>query len=253
MGPITHSDVTRAPLPPPLQGQCLHLFIDIFYVNKIAFFVSKTRDVNFIMVTTLKSRSASQLIKAIGDHIDKYEMRGFELTNIHADNEFNFLDFEHAICPSLLHAYAKEEHVGFIENCNKVVKEHARVAVNGLLYKRYPKLMTMSLIEHITDLLNLFPSKGSISQNMSPATIVEGKPKIDFKQKRLPYGAYAQVWIGTKNNMMQRAVPGIALKASNSKGGFYFMSLYTGKRINSYVWEELPISDKVIERVEEIA
>ena len=31
------------------------------------------------------------------------------------------------------------------------------------------------------------------------------------------------------------------------------MSLYTGKRINSYVWEELPISDEVKERVEELA
>ena len=88
---------------------------------------------------------------------------------------------------------------------------------------------------------------------MSPATIVEGKSKIDLSQKRLPFGAYAQVWIGTQNNMTQRAVPGIALKASNSKGGFYFMSLYTGKRINSYVWDELPISDEVIERIEEIA
>ena len=31
------------------------------------------------------------------------------------------------------------------------------------------------------------------------------------------------------------------------------MSLYTGKRLNSYVWEELPVSDEIIERLEEIA
>ena len=125
--------------------------------------------------------------------------------------------------------------------------------MNGLPYKRYPKLMVVSLLEHVAHMLNSFPSKESVSSAMSPATIVEGTPKLDLNQNRLPFGAYAQVWIGTKNNMTERAVPGIALRASNTKGGFYFMSLYTGKRINSYVWEELPISDEVIERVEEIA
>ena len=125
--------------------------------------------------------------------------------------------------------------------------------MNGLPYDAYPKLMIVSLIEHVADMLNSFPSKEGILTTMSPSTIVEGKPKIDLNQKTLPYGAYAQVWIGTKNNMTERAVPGIALKASNSDGSFYFMSLYTGKRIDSYVWEELPVSDEIIERVREIA
>ena len=251
--PVTHADIARVPLPPILKGRCLHLFIDIIYVNKIAFFVSKTRHVNFIMVTTLKSRSAKHLIDAVHDHINKYEARGFEITDVHGDNEFNFPEFDRAIRPSLFHSYAKNEHVGPIENCNKVIKERGRAIVNGLPYDKYPKLMVVSLVEHVTDMLNSFPSKESISCTMSPAMIVEGKPKIDLNQKRLPYGAYAQVWIGTKNNMTERAVPGIALKASNSKGGFYFMSLYTGRRINSYVWEVLPISDEIIERVGEIA
>ena len=29
--------------------------------------------------------------------------------------------------------------------------------------------------------------------------------------------------------------------------------MYTGKRLHSYAWEELPVSDEIIERVEEIA
>ena len=31
------------------------------------------------------------------------------------------------------------------------------------------------------------------------------------------------------------------------------MSLYTGKQLHSYIWEELPISEEVIERVELMA
>ena len=31
------------------------------------------------------------------------------------------------------------------------------------------------------------------------------------------------------------------------------MSLYTGKRVHLYIWEELPIDDGVIQRVEQLA
>ncbi len=47
-----------------------------------------------------------------------------------------------------------------------------RAIVNGLPYKRYPKLMLISLIEQIVDMLNSFPSKESIFTEMSPATLV---------------------------------------------------------------------------------
>ena len=53
--------------------------------------------------------------------------------------------------------------------------------------------------------------------------------------------------------MQTRAVPGIALRASNTSGGHYFMSLYSGKRIHGYKWDELPVDEYVIERVESLA
>ena len=53
--------------------------------------------------------------------------------------------------------------------------------------------------------------------------------------------------------MRSRSVPGVAFKTSNNYGGQNFMSLYTGKRINSYTWEELMIDDGVIQRVEQHA
>ena len=53
--------------------------------------------------------------------------------------------------------------------------------------------------------------------------------------------------------MKRRGVPAIALRKSNRKGGHYFMSLLTGKRIHSYHWKELAISDEIVERVEHLA
>ena len=61
------------------------------------------------------------------------------------------------------------------------------------------------------------------------------------------------VYISRSNSMKSRSVPGVALKPSNNGGGQYFMSLYTGKRVHSYIWEELPIDDGVIQRVEQLA
>ena len=112
--------------------------------------------------------------------------------------------------------------------------------------------MMKSLIELVIDFLNFFPSKNGLSKDMSPSTIVEGKTKVDLGIRRIHFGSYAMVCIGTQNNMKGRSIPAIALKPSNNARGQFIMSLYTEK-IHSYIWEELPIDDGVIERVEELA
>ena len=61
------------------------------------------------------------------------------------------------------------------------------------------------------------------------------------------------VYMGTKGNMKKRCVPAIALKASNEEGGYFFMSLYTGKRLHSYIWEDIPIDQDTIDRVDQLA
>ena len=50
--------------------------------------------------------------------------------------------------------------------------------------------------------------------------------------------------------MQRRSTPAITLLPSNQRGGYYFMSLYTGRRLHSYHWTELPIPENVIKRVE---
>ena len=43
----------------------LQLFVDIFYVNKIPFLISKSNKLNYITVSHLKNRSKKIIIKAI--------------------------------------------------------------------------------------------------------------------------------------------------------------------------------------------
>ena len=114
-------------------------------------------------------------------------------------------------------------------------------------------LMIRSLIEGIVDTMNAFPSEGSVSETLSPSTVVEGKPKLDLSKYIIVFGAYALVYTDTNNSMKSRAVPDIALRRSNNADGHYFMNLYSGKRIHGYKWRELPIDDYVISRAEELA
>ena len=88
---------------------------------------------------------------------------------------------------------------------------------------------------------------------MSPAAIVLGSPKPDYTKLKITFGAYAQVYDSTTNTTKSRSIGAVALKPSNKRGSYYFMSLSTGKRIHCYQWTELPIPDYVIDRVEEMA
>ena len=245
--------IVRSPLPSILESKALSQYFDILYVNGLPFLASKASDINYFGVTALKSRSAKQIIAAVTQHKKRLEDRSFVVSDAHADNEFDIKALKEEMKPTLLHICAKNEHVGTIERGIRTIKERCRCMVHDVPYRRYTRLMVRSLLESVVDLLNHFPSKNSVSKTMSPATIVEGKPRLDLSQKRLPFGAYAQAWVGTYNNMTSRSIEGIALQASNLHGGFYFMSLETGKEINCYKWEELPITNAVISRVKELA
>ena len=121
-----------------------------------------------------------------------------------------------------------------------------------LPYQCMPKIMLIPMVECVLIWLNNFPSKGGLSRKMSPAMLVEGKQKPDMKHKHITFGSYAMVYVTTKNTMTRRCILSIALNPSNQHGGHYFMSLFMGKRLNSYNWEENPIDNNVTERVEKL-
>ena len=76
-----------------------------------------------------------------------------------------------------------------------------------------------------------------MSDTLRPSTIVELRPKVDMGQKKMPFGSYEMIHVGTMNTIKINFVPGVVLKASNDYGGYYFMNIFTGIRIRSYNWE----------------
>ena len=78
------------------------------------------------------------------------------------------------------------------------------------------------------------------------------KASARFFRKIIALGAYAIAYAKNKNDMPSRGVPQIELRPSNDQGGNYFISILTGKCINTYHWEESPINDQVTIKVEEL-
>ena len=140
-----------------------------------------------------------------------------------------------------------------IERAIRVIKERFCCICYSILFKYYTKLMIKALISVVLKYFNAFPSKGSISDMMSPSMILEEKPNANMNNAHISFGSYVFVHIGTDNTMKRRSVPAIALNESNEYGGYYFINLYTAKKLHSYNQQELPIDNKTISQIEELA
>ena len=226
--------------------------MNIFYVKRTPFLITKPNKVNYITVSHLKNRSKKIIIKAINMVKRTYLTRGFKISDYDSDNEFDNDDIRLVLLPCQLQVCAKGKHVPRIERDVRTVKEFCRSTWYAIPYPKYTILMVISLVQNMVKWLNAFPSKGGISEEMNPETIVTGASKPDFHRKRIHFGGYSMVYTGTENNMNSRTVPAISLKESNDTNGKYFMSLNTGKRIHNKNWDQLPIDEFVIDKFKRI-
>ena len=181
----------------------------------------------------------------------KYKYRGFTIIDYHDDNGIdNLRDF---IAPSHLHTCAANEHIGDIDRSIRKIKERVRCGCYSIPYKKFTKLMTISLVQDIITCLNMFPSKNGVSSNLSPAEFILGYPNLDYNKLKVTFGAYAQVYKDTTNSTKQIMVGYISLRPTNERGEYYFMSLAIGKQLHAFIWTELPIDNQVISRVNNFA
>jgi hypothetical protein len=103
--------------------------------------------------------------------------------------------------------------------------------------------------------LNNFPPSDGISTTLSPRALVTGQ-QLDFnKHCKLEFGAYVQTHEQHDNSMDSRTIGAIALRPTgNAQGGYFFMSLVTGRRITRRCWTApLPMPQDVIDRVNMLA
>ncbi len=186
-----------------------------------------------------------------------YTKRGFKVTRIYADNEFKSLRGElldNPTQPVGLNTSSNAEHVPEIERYIITVKERARCVWNTMPSRKIPTCMIVELVHLSVFWLNTFPAGDGVSDTLSSRAIIIGS-KVDFnKHCKIEFGAYAQTREEHDNSMATRTTGVIALRPTgNDQGGYYFMSLTTGRRLTRYTWTTLPMPQDGIDRVHNLA
>jgi hypothetical protein len=243
-------------IPITIMGRYRNVTIacDIMFVNQIPFFITISRHIKFGTVEMIKSRSAATLIAAVKQVRSAYVKRGFKVTHMLVDGEFETLRGDAAALGISLNVASRDEHVPEIERFIRTVKERTRCIYNTLKFKRMPPRIIIEMVYHSVFWLNMFPATDGISKTMSPRSIIAGL-KLDYhKHCQLEFGTYVQVHEEHDNSMATRTTGAIALRPTgNDQGGYYFFSLATGRRLNRNRWTALPMPADVIDRVHLLA
>jgi hypothetical protein len=232
----------------------IRLFIDIFWVNGSPFFHTISQHVKFRTVAPIANRTKRTLLMEVKAVINLYETRGFNITRIEGDREFNCIVND--ILPITLNVADADDHVHEVERSIRTIKERTRCTIQGLPFRRIPKLMMRAAVEGAHKTLNQFPVKNGASDVLSPLTIMTGQPNPNYHDLKIEFGAYVQVFEDNDptNTVRTRTTGAIALTPTgNAQGGYYFLSLTTGRRLSRQQWDELPMPDGVIAAVEAMA
>ena len=242
-----------------------NLDIDFLYCQGAPYLLIKSTTIKFQAIQTFNRISKSQkegarrvtykrgpsdIIKGVEKLINLFRKRGLNLEVVNADNEFQKLDGK---ISAHLEICASGQHVSRIERAIRTIKDRVRCFWVSLPFKRVPKIMIDDCLVMVISCLNDFPNNEGISTTISPAGIVLGRGKIDGNHLKATFGRYYEVFCGTDNTNKERRTSAICLRPSNSQGGYYFMSLETGKRIHGYKFTELTMPDHVIDRVHQLA
>ena len=158
--------------------------------------------------------------------------------------------------PRELNVCATEDHLYEIERSIRTVKERCRCTLAGIPFNRITKLMCKQLVENAVENLNQFTSRDGIADNMSTLTMMTGRPFPEYSEFSLEFGSYVQVFEDNDptNTMKLRTTPAIALDPTNNlQGGYDFMSLVTGCKLERQQWDVIPMPRHVIQAVESMA
>jgi hypothetical protein len=139
------------------------------------------------------------------------------------------------------------EHIPEAERHICTLKERVWSLCHSLHYTKLPPIILTHMVLHCIKLLSYFPPKNSVSDTISPRTLLTGK---DFC---LPVGAYCQVHedAAPYNSIIARTKAAICLgPTQNLQVGHYFMALDTGRVVTRYSWTQTPLPQLVLDKVD---
>jgi len=149
----------------------LTLAIDIMFINKIAFFVTKSRELQFTTIEALPNRQVKTVKDVLRTVIHLYESRGFIVGSIMADNEFEPLRAWHPT----LNTTAADKHVSKIERHIRTIKDSTRSTYRMLPFRHLPRIVLIHLVKNAVFWMNAFPTNDGITRRYSPCYVMTGQ------------------------------------------------------------------------------
>jgi hypothetical protein len=144
-----------------------------------------------------------------------------------------------------LNTLPANDHVPEIERHIGTCKERICCVYNTLPFR---KSMIIEMVYASTFWLNIFPPADGVSKTLSPWAIASGMQLNYSKHCKLEVGTYVQTHEEYNNSMAAHTTGAIALRPTgNEQGGYYFLSLSTGKCLNWNCWTALLMPADVID------
>ena len=223
---------------------------DIFYMDKSMFFLTISRNLQFLTVHHIQNKKHDTIWKCICQASNLYKHRGFHIKHLLTDHEFQPLEARLLSIDICLNATAASEHSPEIERSIRVIKERARSFIVLLPFSHLPRLIKQHLIHYLVSMINLTIHPNSVSPFLSPATIVTGISLNVDVHCRLQFCSYCQVVDEPKptNSVHKpRTLDALALRPmGNVQGGYLFIHLDTWSIIKRRKWTVLPMPSSVI-------
>jgi hypothetical protein len=235
----------------------LTLCIDIMFINGMPMLTSIDRSIRFRALIALDNRSGTAIFEGLDSIYRIYKKSRFTIKWIHCDQEFRPLMDNVADKLDITMNYTTaSEHVPEAERNNCTIQERIRSAYQNLPYAMIPKIMLRYLAMISTERLNYFPTKGGVSPYFSPHVILTGKALDYTKHCKFTFGAYVQANNEPQptNTNAPRTIDCIYLRPfPNLQGGHEVMDLRSGRVITRRNLTEIPVTDLVIQAVEDLA
>ena len=247
-------DIMNVPLPKELYEDLKNVTVcmDFFYVNGMPIFHTISRKLDYRTVSFPVSRSKPVMLKEYRKVRQRYHSRGFRITSVLTDKEFETI--RNDVRPAVLQVCGTDEHVPEVERSIQTLKNDSRSVCHAMPYQCLPKIMVRELVTQGNEYLNAFGSKDNIGRNLSPRNIIDNLPHVDFNDIKYEFGQRVELHVAATrtNTMASRSTEALVLGPKNITGDYTFMSLQTGREIDGRVVGELPITQDVVDLVDQL-
>ena len=133
------------------------------FISKIPFLMTISRHIKFGTAGKLDKQDDKTILKHFRALVAVYATRGFKVTIMLRDGQFQSMRGEIADMGVLLNVVSEGEHAPEIEQFNRTINDRVRCTYNMQLAKHFPPVFIVKMVYSSVFWRNMFVLKGGVS------------------------------------------------------------------------------------------